>query len=44
MGRMIKYLFYLILIGAAGLAVYALLAPLPAPQEDRVIPVTLPER
>lgn len=42
MGRLLKYLFYLLLLGALGLAVYALIAPLPAPTERRVVPVTPP--
>lgn len=31
MGRVLKYLFYLLLLGAAALAVYAALADLPPP-------------
>ncbi|MEM8871583.1 MAG: hypothetical protein AAGB10_11815 [Pseudomonadota bacterium] len=40
MGRVLKYLLYLLLFGAAALAVYALVAELPAPTERVVVPVT----
>lgn len=33
MGRLIKYLFFLLVLGAAALAVYAAIADLPAPRE-----------
>jgi len=38
--RLIKYLLILALLGAAGVAGYALLFDLPAEQEEVVIPVT----
>ena len=38
--RLIKYLFLLALLGAAGVAGYALLFDLPAVQEEVVISVT----
>ncbi len=42
MGRLLKYLAYLVVLAALGLAGYALLAPLPAPVERQVVPVTAP--
>ena len=34
MGRLLKYLFFLALLGVAGVAVYALFADLPAPVRE----------
>lgn len=42
MGRVLKYLFYLLVLAGLALAGYAALFPLPAPQEEVVIPVTPP--
>ena len=38
--RLIKYLFILALLGAAGIAGYALLFELPAEKQEITIPVT----
>lgn len=40
MGRLIKYLFYLVVLGAIGVAGFALVSDLPAPTETKVVPVT----
>ena len=40
MGRVLKYLVYLILLGGIGISAYAVLFDLPAPQRQVVIPVT----
>ena len=40
MGRLLKYVFYLVVLGAIGVAGYAIFATLPAPQSDIVIDVT----
>lgn len=40
MGRLLKYLLYLAIVGALVLAVYALVSDLPAPSRETVIPVT----
>ena len=39
MGRLLKYLVYLLVICVIILAVYALVFDLPAPQTDVVVPV-----
>lgn len=41
MGRLIKYLFYVIVLAAIGLVGYALVSDLPAPRTDIVKPVDL---
>lgn len=43
MGRLLKLLFYLIVIVAIGVAGYALFSDLPPPQDTVVVPVTPPE-
>jgi len=40
MGRLIKYLFYLLVLAAIAVAGFALFSDLPAPTETRVVPVT----
>lgn len=40
MGRVIKYLFYLVVLAAIGVAGYAVFSDLPAPTEEIVVPVT----
>lgn len=42
MGRAIKYLFRIAVLGALGLAAYAMLAELPPPTESVVVEVPLP--
>lgn len=42
-GRIIKYLIYLLILGAAALGVYALFAELPPPIEDIIIDVPVPK-
>ncbi|WP_198670415.1 hypothetical protein [Oceanicella sp. SM1341] len=42
MARILKYLLYLVVLGLAALAVYALFADLPAPVEEITIDVPLP--
>lgn len=42
LGRLLKYLFWLALIGAAALAGFALVSDLPAPIEERTVPLDLP--
>ncbi|MFS4437598.1 hypothetical protein ACMA5I_05230 [Paracoccaceae bacterium GXU_MW_L88] len=39
MGRVLKYLFYLVILGLIGLALYAVFAELPAPQTEISVPV-----
>lgn len=43
LGRLLKYLFWLALIGAAALAGFALISDLPAPVEERTVPLELPQ-
>ncbi|MEM7613617.1 MAG: hypothetical protein AAF245_01150 [Pseudomonadota bacterium] len=40
MGRVLKYLVYLLLLGVVALVGYTLVADLPAPTERVVVPVT----
>ncbi len=40
MGRVFKYLLYLVLIGILGLVGYALVSDLPPPADRVVVPVT----
>ncbi|WP_284154935.1 hypothetical protein [Algicella marina] len=42
MGRLIKYLFYLALVAAVGIAGYALVSDLPPPENEVIIDVTPP--
>lgn len=42
MGRLIKYLAYLLILAGIGLSGYALVFELPAPVEPRVIPLDPP--
>lgn len=42
MGRLIKYLFYLAIVAAAGIAGYALVSDLPPPAREVIIDVTPP--
>lgn len=42
MGRAIKYLFYLAVLGFLGLAAYAMFDDLPPPTEDVTIELELP--
>lgn len=39
MGRLIKYIFYLIVLGGIGLTGFTLFSDLPAPTTEVVIPV-----
>lgn len=41
MGRLVKYLFYVVVLAAIGLVGYALVSDLPAPREDVEKPVDL---
>ena len=41
MGRLIKWVLVLVLVGLFGIAIYAVLGDLSAPEEDLVIPVTI---
>lgn len=41
MGRLIKYLFYIIVLAGIGLVGYALVSDLPAPRTDITKPVDL---
>lgn len=43
MGRLIKYLFWIAVLGALGLAAYAMLAELPPPTEKVVIELPSPQ-
>jgi len=43
MGRLLKFLFYLTILAAIGVAGYALVSDLPAPQDTVVVPITPPE-
>ncbi len=40
MGRLLKYLFYLLVLGFIGLVGFAIFSDLPAPQTDVTIDVT----
>ncbi|WP_258165089.1 hypothetical protein [Oceanibium sediminis] len=42
MGRLLKYLIYLLILAGIGLSGYALIFDLPAPVEPRVIPLEPP--
>ena len=39
MGRALKYIFYIAVLGALGLAAYAMLADLPPPTRDVVVDI-----
>ncbi len=43
MGRLLKYLFWAMLAGLVALVVYALVSELPAPTEEVIRPLPLPE-
>jgi hypothetical protein len=43
MGRLLRYLFYLVLLAALGFAVYAFFAELPAPIREITVDVPVPE-
>ncbi|MGF1445440.1 MAG: hypothetical protein ACFBRM_04495 [Pikeienuella sp.] len=42
MGRLLKYLFWALLAMLIGLVSYALVSELPAPTEERTVPLPLP--
>ncbi|MEM6621735.1 MAG: hypothetical protein AAF674_05855 [Pseudomonadota bacterium] len=42
MGRALKYLFYLVVLGFLGLSAYAMLTELPPPTKDVTIELPLP--
>ena len=43
MGRLIKLILFLVLAGAAVVLGYAIFSELPAPTEDVVVPIPVPE-
>ncbi|MEM0988210.1 MAG: hypothetical protein AAGK00_04975 [Pseudomonadota bacterium] len=43
MGRALKYLFYLVVLGFLGLVAYAMLTELPPPTKDVTIELPLPD-
>jgi len=43
LGRLIKYLFWLALLGAVALSGYALVSDLPAPLEEVTVPLPVPD-
>lgn len=42
MGRALKYLFYLVVLGGLGLVVYAVIADLPPPTREVVVDLPVP--
>ena len=42
MGRALKYIFYIAVLGTLGLAAYAMLADLPPPTKDIVVDIKPP--
>lgn len=43
MGKLAKFLFRLLVLAVLALAGYAMIADLPAPQQERVIPLDAPK-